>query len=184
MDAQTQAILEKIDRELRSLLREMGTHSNEVLNQKPRNDAWSVNHVIQHLMRAEDLSTKYVQKKLHFNPILKETSFSAKWRTSMMNIFLKLPFKFKAPKLVSEEYFEENADFDQLAATWRENRADLRAFLETLPDNIWKKEVYKHPIAGRLPLSGMLQFYDAHFNRHRKQIYKTLRLISSPILQQ
>ena len=37
-----------------------------------------------------------------------------------------------------------------------------------------KKEIWKHAVAGKMNISQMLAFFNMHFNRHRKQVYRTL----------
>lgn len=174
MNNKTSVYFDKIDRKLQQLLDELKQYSDEKLNHKPTPESWSVLQVMHHLMLAENLSGKYVQKKLSFNPELKNTNLGTAWRMLVLRSYNYLPLKLKAPKNVGSENLPETSGFEQTAEKWLTQRQELRAFLSTLPDEIFKKEVYKHPIAGRLNLDGMLQFFEGHFDRHRKQINRIL----------
>ena len=163
-----------MDQELESLIEELSQYSHEQLNQQPQGGGWSPIQIMHHLIIAEEGSLKYVRKKLSFNPELKNTGFAEGYRSLILNLYLWAPFKFKAPAGVAGDKLPTEADFQETAQRWKNNRKDLGDYLNSLPEELFKKSIYKHPLAGRLSLQGMLQFFDGHFNRHRKQINRTL----------
>ena len=175
MKTQTLAKLEKINGELDDLVEYLKSYSNEQLNHRPAEGVWSVIDVMHHLMRAEKLSHNYVKKKLSYGGSFKKAGLVSSWRLFILNSYLRLPFKFKAPELVSQVHFPDNNDFNELQEEWRAQRKSLLSFLEEQPEELFDKEIYKHPIAGRVTLGGMVDFFTAHFQRHRKQIYRTIR---------
>ncbi|MEL6277183.1 MAG: DinB family protein, partial [Bacteroidota bacterium] len=64
-----------------------------------------------------------------------------------------------------------------LAATlqeWRKVRQELNDYLKELDSDLFKKQVYKHPFSGRISIDGMLAFFLAHFQRHRKQALRAV----------
>jgi len=166
--------LDLLDAELLKLLKELEVHSDDLLNQQPPGGGWSALQVMQHLMRSEMLSRKYLEKKLSFQPELKKAGIVTGLRGWMLNFYLRAPFKFKAPDNVDENSFPIRADLSELADQWLEERRTLRRFLEQQPAELFEKEVYRHPFAGRLSLAGMVHFFDGHFRRHREQIRRTL----------
>ena len=166
--------LNTLDEELRLLLRDLKKFSDGDLNWQPKAGKWSVLQVMQHLMRAELLSHKYVEKKLSFNPTLKRAGLLSFFNRLLLRFYLKLPFRFKAPEAVADEQFPEKAAFWDLVKQWNEQRAALRDYLGGLPDELFKKAIYKHPFGGRMSLGGMLTFHISHFRRHRKQISRIL----------
>jgi len=167
--------LNTLDSELKLLLRDLKAHSDKDLNWNPKPGKWSVLQVMQHLMKAEDLSLKYVQKKLSFEPELKNVGILGPMKVGIVKLYMKTPIKVKAPKPVSEETFPEEAAFWDLVKQWQSQRKAQREYLATLPDNMFKKGIYKHPVAGRMSLGGMLTFHIDHFRRHRGQIDKVLQ---------
>ncbi|MFN7117073.1 MAG: DinB family protein [Saprospiraceae bacterium] len=175
MNQKISAQLQQIDTKLNKLLSDLQQYSDEKLNHKPTPESWSVVQVLQHLMLVENASAKYVQKKLSYNPKLSKVNLGTAWRMLILKSYNWLPIKLKAPSYVNENNFAEQAVLADVAAKWQEQRRQLRDYLATLPDTIYDKEVYKHPLAGRLSLNGMLQFYEGHFDRHYKQIQRLLK---------
>ncbi|HMQ49511.1 MAG TPA: DinB family protein [Saprospiraceae bacterium] len=170
--------LSKMDEELRLLLDRMKSYSDNTLNQSPGAGHWSVLQIMQHLMLAEQLSLNYVKKKLSYQPKLPHSGLGSRFRIALLNFYQLLPLKFKAPTNVGDEKLKTNRTLADISAEWLNNRAQLRSYLNELPDELFHKAVYKHPFAGRLSLGGMLSFFSGHFGRHRKQIERTLQALS------
>lgn len=169
-----QLLLEPLEQERRELFDLLQVRSDEELNQVPGPGKWSVIQVMHHLIISEELSLRYVKKKLSYNPALKKAGFSEGFRRMLLKIYLGLPFKFKAPKGVNDEALPAQVPFSATAQRWEAIRFELAKFLEGLDSGLIDKELYKHPAAGKMTLSGMLDFYLAHFRRHREQIIRAL----------
>ena len=164
--------LKELDGKLIRLLTEIEVYSEDQLNRKPNENSWSVIQVMHHLMMSENYSLKYVKKKLSFNPELKNAGVKAACRELVLTTYLSSPFKANAPEAINGDNLPNHETFWKTAQQWKTQRIELREFLETLPDELLKKEIYKHPFTGRISISGMLRFFDGHFNRHNKQIQK------------
>lgn len=173
MNTKVENKLDKLDAKLQNLLKDLESYSNEKLNHKPEENEWSVLQVIQHMLTVERLSTMYVKKKLSFNPTLKNTNISTQLRLLLLKSYNYLPIKLKAPKNVGDN-LPEFSTLAETAEKWQATRQELRDFFATLSDEIFQKEVYKHPISGRMSLVHMLEFFEGHFDRHLKQIKRTL----------
>ncbi|MEO1515220.1 MAG: DinB family protein [Bacteroidota bacterium] len=167
--------LDQLDKDFAFLLEELKVYSDDQLNRKPSPEQWSVIQVMHHLMLSESLSLKYINKKLSFNPTLKKAGIKARMRLLLLKGYMASPFKAKAPGVISGEQLPEFATFWDTAKRWKQQRQELRQFLSELPKDILNKEVYKHPFAGRMSIDGMLGFFQAHFNRHHKQIQRVLK---------
>ncbi len=173
------ARLERLNQELEDLLSYLSSFPSEKLKEKPSPKAWSVVEVMQHVMLAERLSVGYVRKKIQYPQGLKKAGIESKLRQLLLRIFLYSPIKFKAPEIVSEQKFSNEADFESLAKQWREIREQTGKLLAEIPPHLQQTNLYKHALAGRLPLDGMLQFFSGHFRRHRKQIKQTLKAVGA-----
>jgi hypothetical protein len=176
MNTKIERKLDKIDAKLQDLLTDLQQYSDSSLNYKPDDHTWSALQVMHHLLTSERLSTKYIKKKLSYNPDLPDVNFGTQWRAFLLRSYNYLPVKLKAPKNVSES-LPEKSSLAETSEAWLATRQELRAFLNTLPEETFKKEVYKHPVSGRLSLFHMLDFFDRHFDRHLKQINRTLDAI-------
>lgn len=166
--------LELLNIELEALITELKQYSHESLNRRPNEDAWSPIQVLHHLMLSEKLSIAYCQKKLSFKPKLKKANFISKIRSFSVKLYLDSPFKFKAPKGLDSNALPTEDQLESVIDTWRQQRADLRSFIQSLPEEYLDREVYKHPFGGRLSIEGLMVFFKAHFANHRKQIRRAL----------
>ena len=169
-----QPLLTSLEQERQDLHTLLQAYSDESLNQAPGPGKWSAVQVMHHLILSEELSLKYLQKKLSFNPTLEKAGWKSQMRKGLLKLYLGLPFKFKAPKGVNDEALPDFVSLADTMARWESARNGISDFLEKAPDTYIDKELYKHPFAGKLTLSGMLEFYQHHFRRHREQIIRTL----------
>jgi hypothetical protein len=178
MNSSSQKQWRALQQQLQALFSELERYSHAVLNASPGPGKWSAMQVLQHLLRSETLSLGYLQKKWSYSPELKPASFRTRWREFILASYLGVPIKFKAPKGVNEEHFPEESDFSATRKQWLETRKEMEAFLSELPNEVFEKEFYRHPIAGRITIPGMLRFFERHTQRHLGQIRKTLETIT------
>jgi uncharacterized damage-inducible protein DinB len=157
------------------LFRELKQYSDETINKKPSLDRWSVAEVIAHLITVEEMSLKYLMKKAQDTSKAKPESFKNKWRWLLVQMVFIFNIKFKAPDIV-----EPKPGYKSLAnleAHWEKVRAQTLAVLNKLSDKEVNKELWKHAIAGKMNLHHMVRFFGIHFNRHKKQIEKTIAAV-------
>ena len=64
MNAQLEKEFTQLETERKNLFSELKNYSDDVINKKPRPEAWSVAEVIIHLITAEEMSLKYLSKKI------------------------------------------------------------------------------------------------------------------------
>lgn len=166
--------LQGLNGELDQLLKSLSSYAHQALNQPPKEGAWSVMQVLHHIRLAEYYSHKYCEKKLSFKPQLGEAGWQENLRGKLVKWYLQLPFKVQAPTNMSGDALPVESRLMDLEAEWKEQRKVLQLFFEDLPEEYVNKAVYKHPMGGRLSFAGMLDFYEAHFRRHQKQIWRTI----------
>lgn len=170
--------LAQLDASFNNMLEELEPYPEASLLKKPQEGAWSVVEVMQHLRLAERYSLMYVQRKIEADHPIAAAGFRQQLRLLALRIFLRSPFKFKAPKMVAKDMFPYET-YPELVAGWKQERAELRSFLMSLDPHWLEKEVYKHPLAGRMSLKAMLAFFQEHFDRHREQIRRTVGAVHS-----
>lgn len=178
MNKKIKTQLDQLNKDLEQLLQRMATYPEDLLNQQPDENSWSAFQVMHHLMLVEQASIHYVQKKLSFQPQLKKAGLGARLRSFIIWLYLTLPLKAKAPALVSGDKLPKRSNLEDIRTAWTTQRKALEAYLETLPDEIWDKAIYKN-FGGRLSLGQMLKFYKDHFEHHLKQIDRTIGHVSS-----
>ena len=167
--------LNRLNEDLEKLFMRLDNYSHEQLNKQPDAATWSPLMVAKHVMLAESGSANYVRKKLSFNPKVAKAGISAKLRVLILDFFFKSPLKRKAPTTIGDAVVKGTYQLEAIKLQWREERVALQQLLTELPIERYEEEVYKHPFIGRLSISGMLQFFQGHFDRHRKQMEERLQ---------
>lgn len=143
----------------------------ERFNRKPAKGKWSAGQVIFHLMQVEQFSINYVNKKLSYPEKLKNTGLVASFRFYLLKFFLRLPVKYKAPSRVAT--VPDNLSKEELLKQWDDVRKEMTKFLNSFPEELHNKNIFKHLVAGRLNVSQMLEFIHDHINHHLPQIYSS-----------
>ena len=159
MNKKSRIYLAELDKKLTFLLRDLKSYSDVKLNEQPSDTEWSVLQIMQHLMKAENMAIGYVKKKLSFNSDLKKANLQSTFRFLFLQIALSAPFRIKAPMQISGAALEKNLTFWEVAKKWKAQRDALESYLESLPEEYFSKELYKHPMSGKMTLTSMLSFF-------------------------
>lgn len=157
-----------------ALLRELSTLPEETLNKIPSDGGWTAIQTAWHLLLVEENSMLYVQKKLGFGASFEKVGFKVRWRTFLLLAALYLPIKFKAPKTSSGENLPTHSTYAEIGERWNKSRAVWTEFLSQMPAKMANEAVFKHPRAGKIGWLQMLVFFEAHFDRHLRQIRRAL----------
>jgi len=157
---------------VQALLQELAVYDNNRLNQKPADGGWSAIQTMHHLILSEEYSMSYIRKKMGFTTEFEDNNWSARMRSLLLWASLASPFKFKAPAAISTEKLPGYATLAETRQRWEQARMDWESFFEQIPAELTNKLVYKHPRAGKITFMQMLWFFETHFQRHRKQIYR------------
>lgn len=166
--------VEQLDQALKVLLDSLQSYSHDQLNQAPSPKSWSPTQILHHIMLSEKYSLLYCQKKLSHQPTLKTVGPLDHLKAKLVKWYLQVPIKFKAPQKLNDSALPKESKLTDIEKQWQEQRKAMRLFFEELPAEYADKVIYKHPFGGRLSLEGMLNFFDAHFDRHRKQLLRAL----------
>lgn len=162
-----------------NLISELSKFDNVILNTSPAPSAWSVLQVIQHIMVTEGISLAYITKKLSYKSDIPKAGLNSKLRRLALSFIFTLPFKYKAPQIL--DFLPEITNMQLITAKWTAQRLDFYDFLDKMPDNVLDSEIWRHQIVGKMNISQMIDFFDSHFDRHQKQIEKTLNIVTANI---
>lgn len=134
---------------------------------------WSINQIIAHLIAAEKLSVAYLQKKILAMNEVKNSGIYEEVKMIGLIISQRLPFKFKAPRVVVENT-TQTTDIALLEKEWSATREDLRQLLEKVADDQINRMIYKHVRAGQLNIQHALIFFREHIIHHHPQIKRLM----------
>lgn len=158
--------------QIEALMHETSGYTDDVLNRKPADGGWSAIQVMHHLILSEEMSLRYVHKKMSFDSHYPKTGIREAWRYFLLWAFLNLPFKWKAPERIggNPEVLPAFATHAETFEKWRKIRNEWSSFFEKMPDDLAGRTVYKHPRVGKIGWKHMIGFFKEHLGRHRKQI--------------
>lgn len=174
MRKKTTELLDKLDQDLAVLAEAFGQYSHEELNRKAKDGGWSAMQCLHHLMLSEKGAQLYVKKKLSFDPKLPNKGIGNALRHFLLVTYSGMPIKFNAPKGIGTDKLPAESDLASALKKWRQSRSNLRNYLGELDDELFDKQVFKHPLAGRVSLDTMLAFFASHFHRHRRQAERAI----------
>jgi len=165
----------EIEAQRKSIFNALRTEADATLNKKPAPEAWSVVQVLQHLMAAESATLAYLQKKMPEIANMRKAGFKNAYRSLLLKIALRMPFKFKAPKMTVPG--TEAAALAEIEKQWEEIRMGFYVLLDNLTEEEIPKELFNHVRAGKFNVLQMVNFFGEHIARHEKQIARTLQQV-------
>lgn len=170
------SVYAQMENERQQMLQQLAKYPADILEKKPDENSWSVTEVIYHLIVAERGALSYLNKKLEVGGFGKAT-FQAGVKQKLLNFAISLPVKFKAPKIVQLPK-DANITYGEAITEWNEIRVNMKKAYEGLDDDFTGKELFKHPIAGKMNIVQGLKFMRQHMNRHIGQIERTLKQVA------
>ncbi len=174
MTPKVEKLWQKLEQQRIDLFKELDSVTPSVLDQKSAPNVWSPNQNLEHLLLAESTSLSYLKKKLSSGgDNIPKAGFKSSLRRFLLRIAFALPsLKFKAPQYLGN--LPESSDFTDLKTRFAAQRAELKNYLDTLPDNLLEGEIWKHARAGKMNIAQMLDFFEDHFNRHEQQLKRAI----------
>jgi hypothetical protein len=174
MTPKIEKLWQKLEQQRTDLFKELDAVEPTLLNKQPAPYTWTANQNLEHLLRAETSSLSYLQKKLSSGTDgIPKAGFKSWQRRFLLRVAFALPFlKFKSPKYLGD--LPETSDFQDLKARFAAQRAALKNFLDTMPDDLLEGEVWKHARAGKMSIAQMIDFFEDHFNRHEQQLKRAI----------
>ena len=174
MNTQLQKQFDKLEAQRAHLLGLISSLSSEQLNAHPEGK-WSIAQILSHLISSEQLTVKYVNKKILGIKESPNTGIIEELIMIVVIVSQRLPFlKFKAPRVLAENTTSYQT-VEELIKAWDLVRSALKETLVLIHGDELKRKVYKHPVAGKLNIQQGLIFLREHTHHHTPQIKNLLR---------
>lgn len=135
-------------------------------------DQWSVLEIVLHLIKADEQALLYGRKKLTAGNI-KAVGFLEKIKRKILLLALKLPFKYKAPRMVTPTV-DDRLPYEDAIKKWDDIRSEFKELCYNLEPGLMQKGVFRHPISGKMTPIEFIVFLNSHLDRHRLQIKNRL----------
>jgi hypothetical protein len=172
MNSRLQSLFDSIEVQRHALLLSLKDLPAEKLNHQVSNK-WSINQIVAHLISAEHLSVKYIEKKILGIEQIGDTGVIAEMKMLLLQASQRIPLKYKAPKKVVENTLAET-DINKLIEQWDAVRIDLKNLLEKIGDSQIKRAIYRHVRVGLINIQHAVKFFGEHVHHHTPQIRKQL----------
>lgn len=166
---------ERLERRKTTFLKRLENVDDDHLHYRLSHDDWSLAQVIGHINDSELASLLYCKKKILAGNQLPKSSVFSFARLIILIALLKSKIRVKAPIMLKQP--SNVLVFHDLCMTWFNTRKSLKDFIESVPDHLANRAIYKHPFMGRFTLNEMLLFFDAHMKHHEHQIDRILKKI-------
>lgn len=144
----------------------------ETLQAPPDPGKWSPVQVVVHLATAEQGSVEYIRKKTSDPAKVPPAGFMCAVRTFLLVAAMTSPFRFKVPDVIAGT--PDSPSAGEALTSWKAARGELRSMIDAMPEELAKRAVFRHPVAGRMNMSQALDFMISHAKRHAKQIERAL----------
>jgi uncharacterized damage-inducible protein DinB len=169
----------RLEEQLDLLMQMVKPLSHEQQNFKPSANAWSILQVFRHMMQSEGQINQYLRKKILGAEASKKAGMIAKFRSVILNAAMRLPLKYKVPPAIQVE-LEDSYDYEKLSTEWKLLRKQIRDFLNSLDERTAQKEIFRHPVVGRMSIIQGLGFMQEHLVRHTQQVARIIRNADFP----
>jgi len=173
-------IYERIENQRLMILENLDSISPEQLHYREKPDSWSRLQVVLHLVKAEQLTANYIQRKLRAKKNLKKAGIGSSIRMILLKLGLNMPVKYKAPKMV--DVTDHKTDLSHLKYEWETVRKKIKDLIDQCDEKTLQKALFKHPRAGYLNFKQALEFIELHIAHHEKQI-KRIEAASKSVLK-
>ena len=173
MNKDFQKIFDQIESQRSDLLTLLAGLDNSLLTKTPGPGKWSIMEILAHVMTAEELSIRYMQKKVQGINDVRDSGLIEYLKLVALNMIQRAPLRYNAPKVVVAHTPTE-LSFPELIARWDENRRQLQKLLNSIPEHQTRRMIYRHVIVGRLNALQALHFFREHFEHHLPQVTKII----------
>jgi uncharacterized damage-inducible protein DinB len=133
---------------------------------------WSVVQVVEHMVTVDRMVLKFVQKQLA-RPDLRPAGVGTWMRATLVTLALRYRRKIKAPAVLPPP--TGTRSLAEWRDEWEASRRQWRETLETVPEKLRRKELFKHPLAGYLTLGQTLDFITEHTLHHVPQVKRLVQ---------
>lgn len=177
MSAKFETRFNAIEKERKAIFEKLKSAPEELLMKSPGTNRWSAVQALQHLVVAERGTNMYLQKKVLGKDKVKQSGLVNVLRMVVGKVAFAIPMKFKAPKVVADP--PADVSLAETEKQWDAVRNDFHAIVKALEERDLSKELFKHPIMGRLDIYQTVDFFEIHMRRHAEQAYRTLEEVKS-----
>lgn len=174
MTTRLQHLFDALEKEHQQILSAIEVLTDEEFRTRTNPSKWSVSEILAHLQTSEQLSTQYIIKKYQGINDYQNTSFLHDMLMVFVQASQRLPFKFRAPKVVASNTPAYETK-QQLIENWSKTSALMKEMLDKFDEQQLKKQIYRHPRIGLINIQHAVMFFREHMIHHRPQVLRQIK---------
>lgn len=155
-----------------TLLDRIAAHTPAQQQFQPDGQSWNMLQVAEHLLTSER-GINQVLMKYPPAQASRPLTWRNHWNTFLLQVFLRLPLKFAAPRVLTPP--QGATPLPVLRDAWQTERATLRDLLEAIPADRLPYYAFKHPRTGGMNIASTLDFMTNHVRHHLIQLRRITR---------
>lgn len=159
---------ERLEAQKAGLLQSLSALDTPTLNRRSKASDWSILQVVAHVTLSEAGTLRYIKKKTQDPKALLKSGFMPWLRAWALLFGFRSPMRFKAPAALGD--LPETSDLATVNSAWSAVREDWRGFIETFPENLRDRLIFRHPIVGLMGPAQTMVFLNGHLSNHVRQI--------------
>jgi len=172
MNVEIGRALERLEATRAEILSRLEGHDHARLNRPRADGGWSALQILHHVVAGEEATLGYLKKKMQAGPSLPRAGLRSRLRLLALRIASASPLRFRAPAATATVPAEIDPAF--LRSRWERVRGDWRSLLESFPEDLVGRQVFRHPVVGRMGLRDTLGFLQSHLDHHARQVDRAL----------
>lgn len=172
MNAAIRDAFERLETTRFEVLRLLDGRDHSVLNRTRADGGWSALQVLHHVVAAEEATIGYIKKKMQAGASIPRAGVRSRLGLLGLRLAFASPLRFRAPAATASVPAE--IDAAGLRAGWQSGREAWRALLAAFPEDLVNRQVFRHPVAGRMSLRDTLGFMQSHLDHHARQVERAL----------
>lgn len=143
-----------------------------LLKRKIKTGKWNILQIVWHLNSSDHLTVNYMLKKMQGGNAVPVAGIRSAAGSYALKVALRY-LKWKKPPVLPDP--PEELELNDLKNEWNRNSQQLESLINSLPDDMMIRKIFRHPLAGRMNIFQALEFMLDHFNHHLRQINKLLQ---------
>jgi hypothetical protein len=158
-------------------LRDIGSLAPDQLDFHPKEGAWSLCELAQHLALVEEKTTKVLTQR-RVTGIAHRRVLDVLVRAPALDLYFLFGGRAKVP--VKGVVPVSGVPLADTITRWAAARAQLTLYLEEVDAATCRTIVYRHPIAGYMDIGATLRFLTQHHDHHMRQAKRITRAPGFP----
>jgi len=168
MNSELENLLAQTEEQKSKFLSEIDSWPEQSLHTAPEGH-WNALQIIDHIMMSERGVLGYMMKKTSSGwETIEATNEEHDRMSQALNERLQGREQYKIPAVLTEPVVIQS--YEAICMNWSELRNKMNAFMQSLDEEFYHRQIFNQPAAGKLNLYQTLHFLMNHIHHHMYQL--------------